>query len=107
MGKQGSSSAKGYGYRWQQARLEYLKRNPLCVECRKQGRITQATVVDHIVPHKGDRTLFWRRSNWQPLCASCHSSHKQRVESSGKVVGCDVDGVPLDPSHHWTKTRGF
>jgi 5-methylcytosine-specific restriction endonuclease McrA len=39
-----------------------------------------ATVVDHIIPHKGDRKLFWSRANWQPLCVSCHSSRKQRLE---------------------------
>ncbi|MEO4040348.1 HNH endonuclease signature motif containing protein [Hoeflea sp. CAU 1731] len=40
-----------------------------------------AKVVDHIIPHKGDRKLFWDRSNWQPLCTPCHSSKKQRQEA--------------------------
>lgn len=39
---------------------------------RKVGRLTQATVVDHIVPHRGDQKLFWDESNWQPLCKPCH-----------------------------------
>ena len=46
--------------------------HPLCVECKKQGKLTQATVVDHIVPHRGDQKLFWDESNWQPLCKPCH-----------------------------------
>jgi 5-methylcytosine-specific restriction protein A len=25
-------------------------------------------VVDHIVPHRGDKKLFWDSSNWQALC---------------------------------------
>lgn len=33
-----------------------------------------ATVVDHIIPHRGDQKLFWDRSNWQALCKSCHDS---------------------------------
>jgi 5-methylcytosine-specific restriction protein A len=39
-----------------------------------------ASVVDHIKPHRGDRKLFWERSNWQPLCQHHHSSTKQRME---------------------------
>ncbi|MGM9590559.1 MAG: HNH endonuclease signature motif containing protein, partial [Faecousia sp.] len=37
------------------------------------GRLTPATVVDHIIPHRGDRKLFWDESNWQPLCKDCHN----------------------------------
>lgn len=31
------------------------------------------TVVDHIVPHRGDQKLFWDRGNWQPLCEHHHN----------------------------------
>ena len=41
----------------------------------KQGNLTPATVVDHIIPHRGDMKLFWDESNWQALCESCHN-HK-------------------------------
>ncbi len=34
--------------------------------------IVAAVLVDHIQPHKGDMTLFWRVDNWQPLCKECH-----------------------------------
>ncbi|WP_400245601.1 HNH endonuclease [Niallia sp. JL1B1071] len=36
------------------------------------GKLEKATVVDHIVPHRGDQDLFWDETNWQPLCKSCH-----------------------------------
>jgi tetratricopeptide (TPR) repeat protein len=32
-----------------------------------------AEVVDHIVPHRADRKLFWDQSNWQALCRMHHS----------------------------------
>ena len=86
VGKQ-SSTQRGYGYRWQKARAAYLAANPLCVYCQRSGRVEAATVVDHIVPHRGNDDLFWRQSNWQPLCASCHSSIKQAEEAKGKGVG--------------------
>ena len=34
--------------------------------------LTPATVVDHVIPHRGDRKLFWDEQNWQPLCKECH-----------------------------------
>jgi 5-methylcytosine-specific restriction endonuclease McrA len=34
--------------------------------------------VDHIVPHKGDEDLYFRRSNLQGLCKSCHGKKTGR-----------------------------
>lgn len=31
-----------------------------------------ATVVDHIIPHRGNEELFWDEDNWQGLCKRCH-----------------------------------
>jgi len=39
-----------------------------------------ATVVDHIIPHRGDEALFNDRNNLQSLCAPCHNRRKQRLE---------------------------
>lgn len=75
-----SSTQRGYGYKWQKARERFLKKNPLCAYCQRDDRVTAANVVDHITPHRGDQKLFWRESNWQALCSSCHSSVKQREE---------------------------
>ena len=71
--------------------------------CHDQGRLTAATVVDHIAPHEGDQAKFWDKTNHQALCKPCHDRHKQRLEKSGRVVGCDVTGMPIDPNHHWAK----
>ena len=67
-----SASRRGYNSRWQKASRAYLQVHPLCVSCMKLGKYTRATVVDHIVPHRGDSKLFWDRTNWQSLCKSCH-----------------------------------
>ncbi|HAV5378574.1 TPA: HNH endonuclease [Acinetobacter baumannii] len=75
-----SSTERGYGYRWQKARERFLRSNPLCVYCKAKGLVEVATVVDHIIPHRGDQEIFWDESQWQSLCASCHSSVKQREE---------------------------
>jgi 5-methylcytosine-specific restriction protein A len=51
----------------------FLKRNPLCVHCYREGQLTPAYVVDHIKPHKGDYDLFWNEDNWQGLCTTHHN----------------------------------
>lgn len=75
-----SSSGRGYDSRWRKARRRFLKLHPLCVECNGQGRLVKATVVDHIIPHRGDRQLFWDESNWQSLCKRCHDNKTMTVD---------------------------
>ncbi len=82
-----TSTQRGYGYKWQQARAGYLAKHPLCVYCEREGRCTAATVVDHRIPHRGDMKLFWDSSLWQSLCAHCHSSTKQREEAATGLNG--------------------
>lgn len=66
-----SAAVRGYGRKWRMARLQFLAQpqHQICVICRS----ALATVVDHITPHRGDPKLFWRRSNWQGLCETCHN----------------------------------
>lgn len=70
-----SSSARGYTSTWDKERAAFLTKHPYCRRCGEP-----ASVVDHIKPHRGDRTLFWDRTNWQPLCTTHHSGAKQREE---------------------------
>jgi 5-methylcytosine-specific restriction protein A len=95
-----TSTQRGYGYAWQQARKHYLAKHPCCARCLEGLGVADnglasivlkcadlgvpmpyGTVVDHKVPHRGDMTLFWNRKNWQTLCTTHHSSDKQREES--------------------------
>lgn len=68
----GTSTARGYNYRWQKYRAGFLARNPLCLECKALGRVTLATDVDHIKPVRDAPELFWDPTNHQPLCGTCH-----------------------------------
>lgn len=69
-----SASERGYGLDWRIARKWFLSEHPLCRHCldAKPQRLTPATVVDHIKPHKGVMALFWDADNWQALCNRCH-----------------------------------
>jgi 5-methylcytosine-specific restriction protein A len=69
-----SSTERGYGSAWRKARDTFLADFPFCAICHREGRVTMATEVDHVVPAKGDPELFWDESNWQSLCKTCHST---------------------------------
>jgi 5-methylcytosine-specific restriction protein A len=59
--------------------------------------VKAATVVDHIIPHQGDMTLFWDAdSNWQSLCKTCHD-RKTATEDGG--FGRARSGSPIVKSN--------
>lgn len=78
----GNSTQRGYNSAWRKARDAFLRKHPLCVGCERQDRVVAAEVVDHVIPHKGDKELFWDRDNWQSLCKPCHD-RKTRTEDMG------------------------
>nr|WP_244485255.1 HNH endonuclease signature motif containing protein [Pseudolabrys sp. Root1462] len=74
--------------------------------CEGQGLTVAATVVDHIIPHKGDQKLFWDiEGNWQPLCKFHHDSAKQAEEGRGYSGEVGLDGWPLDQKHPANRIR--
>ena len=88
-----------YGHSfWRRRRRLQLAQEPFCRICRQQGRDVVATVVDHVTPHRGDRTLF-KLGPLQSLCESCHNSAKQNIERHGYDRTVGVDGLPIDRNH--------
>jgi 5-methylcytosine-specific restriction protein A len=89
------------GAAWRKLRAAVLSSEPLCEHCSKRGLIVVATDVDHIDedPSNNDR------DNLASLCHSCHS-HKTMASMGHNVyMGCDVNGMPIDPSHPWNKEK--
>lgn len=72
-----NASTRGYTSKWRRESKAFLAQNPKC-ECGNK-----ATVVHHIIAHRGDMKLFWRRSNWRAVCKPCHDgplqSHEKRL----------------------------
>lgn len=77
----GSSTSRGYGYRWQRARLVFLAQHPIC-----DGPACEypSNEVHHVIPHRGDQGLFWDVANWQALCKQCHSAETARETNERK-----------------------
>ncbi len=70
------------GRKLQAMRADLFARDPLCAECKQQGRVTLATQRDHIKPlaECGADT----DDNVQGLCAPCHDE-KSKAESARGV----------------------
>lgn len=83
-------------------RARVLRRdNGLCQSCLAMGRVRAAAEVDHIIAlvNGGGDT----DDNKQSLCDQCHAA-KTRADLGQQPSGaCDVDGLPIDPRHHWRR----
>ncbi len=98
--RRGSAHERGYNARWRRYREQYLRRHPLCVECLERGVLTAATVVDHIIAHRGDYALFWSPENHRALCKSDHD-RKTVLEDGGfgnrrKLAGKEAHFAVID-----------
>lgn len=78
--RRGSARERGYTTQWDHAARAHRQAHPLCVGCYEADKVRAATLVDHIIPHKGDQTLFWDRTNWQSACDHCGNAIKQQLE---------------------------
>ena len=63
---------KRYGRAWKRIRDRYIAVHPLCEECKRQGKLTPATEVHHILPLARGGTHD--ESNLMALCTPCHSA---------------------------------
>ncbi len=71
-----------------------MREDPLCVMCLAKGVTKAVEIVDHVVPHKGNRELFFSYANTQSLCKACHDGEKQRMEARGEVKSPSRDPKP-------------
>lgn len=65
-----AAPARIRGRKLQQLRKELFDRTPLCVECDKAGRVSIATVRDHIIPLAEGGTDS--DSNCRAVCRDCN-----------------------------------
>ncbi len=68
-----------YGWRWKRKARQHLREHPLCATCEAQGKAVAATVVDHVIPHKGNEAAFWG-GELQSLCTRHHNEKTGRGE---------------------------
>jgi 5-methylcytosine-specific restriction protein A len=67
---------------WRKLRSMQLRKEPLCEECRRQGRLTLAEIVHHRTELRADPTLALAEENLESLCSPCHT-RLHKAESPG------------------------
>lgn len=66
----------------QSERRRLFEAEPLCRECAKQGRVTVATIRDHVIALAfGGKD---ERGNTQPLCKPCHDKKSNEESKLGR-----------------------
>lgn len=84
--------------KWRKRRDRQLQRHPLCARCADRGVVVAAKVAHHIERHEGDLHKFYF-GELRSLCAPCHDSIEQMIESRGYHTEIGVDGWPVDKAH--------
>jgi 5-methylcytosine-specific restriction protein A len=64
------------------AKVLAMAENAICCICHR----APSTVADHIVPHKGDRKLFFDLKNLQGACKPCHDAKSAREKQEARSL---------------------
>jgi 5-methylcytosine-specific restriction protein A len=91
-------------FRWM--RSAFLNRNPICNLCRREP----ASVLDHIVRHRGDALLYWDQKNWQGLCGNCHGlkTASETIRPGAAIGSLTVlMGAPGSGKSTWASGRPY
>jgi 5-methylcytosine-specific restriction protein A len=73
-------------------RASLFTRNPLCVECERQGRVAPATQRDHIIPLAEGGSDD--DDNVQGLCRDCHDAKSKQESIRGRCGPVRVALLP-------------
>ena len=71
---------------WRKFRDWYITRHPICEMCEKEGRLTPAVMVDHIVEIR-DGGALTSEENAQSLCWRCHGEKTANEKNHRKLTG--------------------
>lgn len=90
-----SSTQRGYGREHRKLREQLLRQEPLCRMCKAKGRITAATIADHIVPlaKGGPRHTL---DGLQPVCGPCHQDKSNADKGHRVKRRISLTGWPED-----------
>jgi 5-methylcytosine-specific restriction protein A len=86
--QRGTPTERGYDAAWRKLRAAFLLEHPLCEcdECRSgEGRVTVATVVDHIKPIATHPELRLVWSNLRAMSKPHHDAHTARTRGWGRA----------------------
>ncbi|NEU68332.1 HNH endonuclease [Spirosoma agri] len=70
--------------RWKRTSKNHLRAHPFCVHCEAAGKLTVATITDHIrsINQGGEP---WDPENYNSLCLKCHQTKSAKERHQAKA----------------------
>lgn len=98
-------SGRFYDAEWAKQAREFKRLHPFCLGCAAIGERSATTIVDHVVPHRGDRAKFGDPNNRQPACDWHRSRRAQSTGPKGPVKRVEIGALRLDSPQAIALTR--
>jgi 5-methylcytosine-specific restriction enzyme A len=87
--RRGTPAERGYDINWRRLRDAYIAENPLCEDCKDEGRTTAAEMVDH---KETIKDAPWRRLDWSNLRSLCGLHHRRKTAARDGSFGNPLKG---------------
>jgi 5-methylcytosine-specific restriction endonuclease McrA len=78
-----TAARRGYDADHRRWREAVLRRDPLCVVCKRRGIVTPAVIADHIVPIAVDPQGRLELNNGRGVCRDCHADITGNFRATG------------------------
>lgn len=79
---------------WRTCSRVFQSLNPLCENCKDKGRLTEAQMVDHVIPMPIGEALYYL--NFMSLCHRCHNQKSGKEGHAGGPLIAHLNGLPVD-----------
>ena len=87
----GTAAQRGYDARHRRWREHVLARDPLCVDCKAEGRVTPSVIADHVLA-VNDGGEPYDLDNGQGLCVAHHNAKIVRETKARRALGHRTGG---------------
>lgn len=94
---------------WRTLRARQLEISPFCLDCCKEGVLTEATEVHHVRPVETGRTpeamaaLAYDSGNLVSLCRRCHHERHRKLGSHADAKGRAEEKVCKEVKDFWER----
>lgn len=79
---------------WRKCSQGYRQNHPLCENCKDKSRLTEAHVVDHVIPMPHGEGFA--AENFMSLCHRCHNQKSGKEGHAGGPLIAHAGGLPVD-----------
>ena len=83
-----TAAQRGYDRDWRRLRNVKLTNDPICQcdDCKRDGLLTKAEVVDHILPISERPDLRLTYANLRSMSKRCHDRHTMRMRVANRTA---------------------